>query len=78
MCNRMLMVEISNKISDSLKIKFGVPQGSFLGHILFLIYINNTKIKMEFKLCLLSDQKKPNFLIYKLYADDTTLVMFKK
>ena len=39
--NRTHRVKIGKIVSDSLTIGTGVPQGSLLGPILFLIYINN-------------------------------------
>ena len=52
----------SNKNSEWLRIKCGIPQGSILGPLLFLIYINN----------LPSLSRKDSNIV--LYADDTTII----
>ena len=63
--DRSQSVRINNTISSSQRISFGVPQGSILGHLLFLIYVND--MPQFVKNC---------FLIQ--YADDTQLVFSSK
>jgi len=59
--NRKQIVSMSNKISEFQELKFGVPQGSILGPILFNIYINNCKNYLQESVSIVQ------------YADDTTL-----
>ena len=58
--NRSQYVELSELKSDTTVIKTGVPQGSILGPLLFLIYMNDISCCTD----------KFEFI---LYADDTTL-----
>uniref|UniRef100_A0A3B3H5U1 Reverse transcriptase domain-containing protein n=1 Tax=Oryzias latipes TaxID=8090 RepID=A0A3B3H5U1_ORYLA len=60
--NRCQYVYFNNEKSDMCPVTCGVPQGSLLGPILFILYIND--------LCKVSD-----LLNCVLYADDTTLYL---
>lgn len=63
--NRHQCVKINNTTSDPQVIKIGVPQGTVLGPILFITYINSLlKLKIRGKLI--------------SYADDTALVFSGK
>ena len=58
--NRTQVVEINGKLSDIGVIKHGVPQGSILGPLLFLLYINDIS-------------QSSNLLKFFLFADDITV-----
>ena len=58
--NRKQYVELNNIKSEMSEIKTGVPQGSILGPLLFVIYVNDI-------------YKASSILHAIIYADDTTL-----
>jgi Reverse transcriptase (RNA-dependent DNA polymerase). len=60
--NRQQQVLINNNLSKPATITCGVPQGSILGPLLFLIYINDLPNATNFKVT--------------MFADDTTLQHF--
>ena len=63
--NRMHLVNINSIHSNRLEIKCGVPQGSVLGPLLFLIYINDIYMTST-------------VLKFHLFADDTSIFYANK
>ena len=62
LCNRTQHVSLNNNLSDASNIIHGVPQGSILGPLLFLFFINDLPLYIQ-----------NNSSTIDLYADDTTL-----
>ena len=60
--NRSQMTVVRDEISGKLTIKCGVPQGSILGPLLFILYIN--------------DITNASDMLLSLFADDTTAQAF--
>ena len=57
--NRSQIVKAENTVSENMNIISGVPQGSILGPMLFLIYVNDVSMHLTCNA--------------ELFADDTTL-----
>jgi len=72
--NRKQSVIINNSISPSVVMKYGVPQGSILGLLLFILYINditNASQKLQViqfadDTCIFFDHKNRNQLMHEL------------
>ena len=60
--NRKQLVEINNIWSNTKSIKYGVPQGSILGPLLFSIYVNDLNNCLTLGKCI-------------MYADDTKIFL---
>ena len=58
--NRQQYTDINGTLSNVDAIKWGVPQGSILGPLLFILYINDIV-------------HSSNILKFTLFADDTTI-----
>ena len=59
--NRKQLVSINGFNSKELSMEFGVPQGSVLGPLLFLVYINGIHATLKYSTT-------------RLFADDTSLL----
>ena len=53
--DRIFLVKTENKLSDFGKISCGVPQGSILGPLLCLVYVNDISPAVKSNLLLYSD-----------------------
>ena len=62
--NRHQLVSVNGTFSNECKVTCGVPQGSLLGPLLFLIYCNDLELAVNCKLM--------------LYADDSVLIVSDK
>jgi hypothetical protein len=74
--NRQQLVDISGTRSSSRKVTCGVPQGSILGPLLFLIYVNDMSAVVKNKLLLYADDSailvshKDRVVVEKLLSED--------
>ena len=59
--NKLQIVRVNGRVSDPVMVLSGIPQGSVLGPILFIIYINDFPDVMK-------------STMYLFFADDTKLM----
>ena len=59
---RIFLVNVENKLSDFGKISYGVPQGSILGYLLFLIYISDMSQVVTSTLLIYADN---SYILYQ-------------
>ena len=60
--DRKHYMKLNNSKSDQSKVEYGVPQSSSFGPLLFLLYINNLSLAIEFDTILFADD---TFLPYQ-------------
>ena len=61
LADRKQMIDLDGELAETIPMNLGVPQGSILGPILFLIYVNDIN-------------KSNKDAMYTKFADDTTVL----
>ena len=67
--HRRMRVRIADHLSDPVRVESGVPQGSVLGPILFLLYVNHVVSELTCKFKIFADDIKM-YLSYERASND--------
>lgn len=74
--NRRQVVKINQTLSDELQIHHGVPQGSVLGPVLFLVYINDiSSLNLSGQVTCFADD---TLILYQAKSNMELQIMFQK
>ena len=74
--NRSQITQVTNSFSNSSIVKYGVPQGSVLGQILFILYSNDLSSIFSSKIYI--DLFADNIKIYFSYASESEIFLLQK
>ena len=71
--NRQQIVVVDGQKSEKQQVKAGIPQGSRLGPLLFIIYINNITDSIKSDILIFADNT--SLLVSGKTTDDTTRIL---
>ena len=78
LCERIFFMEIENQLSDYGKVSCGVPQGCILGHLLFLVYVNDMPPSVKSNLFFYADDSYLSIVESALFASKRKIKSARK